>query len=286
MPKGTNYDLVCPQCGEICFETTESFDSERYADAGMFKLKRQFTAAEGNQWDGFPPDPTAGYGLLECVQCGGAYAPSGRVIVRTQEVTPEEAKEIPCPHCERSFKSQEGLKAHIRLPHVPPIIRQPKDSGMNLDGLEAETKEIWECPYCPSIDGILNAKGFESKEALQDHMELHEKKAFIDPLPTMKSLIEHLDGHHPDDTDKDLAEEAKEEKPFYDVADEIDKTLEEVSSEDPTEPVIVKSENKLPPPKVAKDTQDWVCPDPDCESDKTFKTQQALNAHMRMHKKG
>lgn len=122
-PKGEGYELICPSCRKAYFDTTKSFRSTIDANAGMFKLKRQYTAeGGGNQWTGFPPDPTAGYGFLECPGCGAAYSPSGRVEVRAQAITPADNMEIEinqaefvCNTCVREFKNQQALSAHMRV---------------------------------------------------------------------------------------------------------------------------------------------------------------------------
>lgn len=81
-------------CRESYHETTDSFKLFHYlnlldANAGMLKLKDEF---KSYGWDEPPPDPTGGYGLLECPGCGAMLAPSGHFIVRLQEQSTEQEK--------------------------------------------------------------------------------------------------------------------------------------------------------------------------------------------------
>ena len=81
------FNVICPMCRENYHETTDSFKLFHYlnlldANAGMLKLKDEY---KSYGWDEPPPDPTGGYGLLECPGCGAMLAPSGHFIVRLQE---------------------------------------------------------------------------------------------------------------------------------------------------------------------------------------------------------
>jgi len=111
MPKGAGHDVVCPGCAESYHVTTSKYKSNKDANAGMLKLKEQYTAAEGNQWDDVPPDPTAGYGLLECPGCGAMLAPSGRLIVREKEAS---KKKYICEICGEEFDRPIDKAIHVR----------------------------------------------------------------------------------------------------------------------------------------------------------------------------
>lgn len=129
------YDIICPGCAESYHETTETYDPDVDANAGMLKLKDQY---KSYGWNEPPPDPTCGYGVLECPECEAPLAPSGRFKVREKE---PQAK-----------------------------------SGINLDGLEADTKEIWICSYCQ--------KECKSKAGLVAHMRRCKLKPETPPLLT------------------------------------------------------------------------------------------------------
>ena len=111
MPKGAGHEVACPMCAESYHLTTAKYTPNRDANAGMLKLKRQHTAAEGNQWDDVPPDPTAGYGLLECPGCGAMLAPSGRLTVREKEKIDKIYK---CEICGEEFDVPIKKAAHMR----------------------------------------------------------------------------------------------------------------------------------------------------------------------------
>jgi len=111
-------DVICPGCGECYHETTKSFKSGIDANAGMIRLKEPW---KSYGWTEPPPDPTAGYGFLECPQCGAQLAPSGHLMVRKQVLPPGQlpnnsgkGKWI-CPVCQREFKSKANLGAHMRV---------------------------------------------------------------------------------------------------------------------------------------------------------------------------
>ena len=95
-PKGKGYEVVCPNCRESCHETTKYFDPNKDADGSMFKNKREFTAAHDQAWD--EPVIGGGSGVLVCLMCDGALAPSGNLLVRKLgapplSAPPEEPKE-------------------------------------------------------------------------------------------------------------------------------------------------------------------------------------------------
>ena len=52
---------------------------------------------------------------------------------------------------------------------------------MNLNGLQAETKDIWECPYCP--------RECKSKAELAAHMRRCKLK------PETSPLVTHMKAH-------------------------------------------------------------------------------------------
>ena len=115
------FDVICPMCRESYHETTDSFKLFHYlqlldVNAGMLKLKDEY---KSYGWDEPPPDPTGGYGLLECPGCSGMLAPSGHFIVRLQEEkgkpTEEKgAKVYKCEICGEEFDMPIKKAAHMR----------------------------------------------------------------------------------------------------------------------------------------------------------------------------
>lgn len=114
MPKGKGHDVICPGCRESYHETTDSYNPNKDANAGMLKLKDEYISYG---WDQPPPDPTAGYGLLECPQCLAPLAPSGRLEVRERENqdTVDEPMVFKCPDCPNEYDSIQALNAHRRV---------------------------------------------------------------------------------------------------------------------------------------------------------------------------
>jgi len=83
----TTLHVKCPNCGGIYHRITKSYRARRSANPGMLELLPKY-AAYG--WTPPPPDPSAGYGCLECPSCGAALAPSGKLkTVRVKVETDE-----------------------------------------------------------------------------------------------------------------------------------------------------------------------------------------------------
>lgn len=75
-------DVVCPACGRSFHETTKNFDPDKNANPRMLDLKEPYLS---RGWDPPPPDPSAGYGSLECPGCGALLAPSGKLTIREKQ---------------------------------------------------------------------------------------------------------------------------------------------------------------------------------------------------------
>jgi hypothetical protein len=63
----------CRECGGIHFSCTKDYRAKDTAHAGMIKMLPKYVEYGWEQ----PQDPTAGYGVLECPECGAALAPNG-----------------------------------------------------------------------------------------------------------------------------------------------------------------------------------------------------------------
>ena len=74
-----SFDVKCPSCGEIFFETTEAFDPHKMTTGEMLRFKKQYGPG-GYNWS----MPFSDYDMAEalvCAECGGSLAPSGKVKV-------------------------------------------------------------------------------------------------------------------------------------------------------------------------------------------------------------
>ena len=70
--------VYCPNCGGNFHVTTEQFRPRGHAHPGMIRLIEPYLSWG---WSPPPPDPSAGYGSLECPDCGAAMAPDGKLMV-------------------------------------------------------------------------------------------------------------------------------------------------------------------------------------------------------------
>lgn len=73
------YDVKCPACGDIYYETTELFDPNKMATGEMLRFKSKYGPG-GYNWS----MPFTDYDMAEalvCVECGGSLAPSGFLMV-------------------------------------------------------------------------------------------------------------------------------------------------------------------------------------------------------------
>ncbi len=71
-------DVKCPGCRQSYFETTDKYNPDDYANPSMLKLKEKYVSWG---WEDVPQDATAGYGCLECPDCGYPLAPEGKILV-------------------------------------------------------------------------------------------------------------------------------------------------------------------------------------------------------------
>lgn len=139
MPKGKGHDVICPGCRESYHETTRTYNPNRDANAGMLKLKAIY---KSYGWDEPVPDPTAGYGILECPNCSAPLAPSGRLEVRERELPPGQ---LPIEELDKNYPEQEQGFTYYQ-----------KDNGK------------WVCSCNPERE-------FTRKAHLGSHMRVHKK---------------------------------------------------------------------------------------------------------------
>jgi hypothetical protein len=70
--------IICPECGASHFETTMRYRGNMPAHPGMIQMVEPYVTWG---WTQPPKDSTAGFGVLECLDCGAALAPSGTLKV-------------------------------------------------------------------------------------------------------------------------------------------------------------------------------------------------------------
>ena len=74
--------VLCPYCRESHFKTTDQYNPDETAHPGMIKMIEPYLSYG---WQQPPQDPTAGYGVLECCECGSPLAPDGFLTVEGGE---------------------------------------------------------------------------------------------------------------------------------------------------------------------------------------------------------
>ena len=82
------FDVKCPNCGGIYYETTKYFERYRAADGRMFRLKEQY-GPNGYNWEGFPADRSIQFADLACPNCGGSIVNSSGRVPKLIETDPE-----------------------------------------------------------------------------------------------------------------------------------------------------------------------------------------------------
>jgi ribosomal protein S27AE len=70
--------VKCPECGGVYHRTTPHFRADIDAAPDMLELIEPYKSWG---WTGPPPDRTAGYGRIECPECGSVIAPSGKLTL-------------------------------------------------------------------------------------------------------------------------------------------------------------------------------------------------------------
>jgi len=70
------FDVICPGCGQSFHQTTQLFDAEKVVNPSMLTLKDKYISYG---WEQIPADATAGYGCLECPDCGASLCPNGKL---------------------------------------------------------------------------------------------------------------------------------------------------------------------------------------------------------------
>lgn len=183
MPKGKGYEVVCPQCRESCHETTRHFKPNEEADGIMLQNKRQYTAAHDQAWD--EPMKGGGSGVLICLMCGSALAPSGRLEVRKIDtdtpvsIVPAGPKLPPSPiegKAELPPEMNPDISESAEEQSEPPNLAsgevvQKVQSDDKLPTLEVDGAgeiKAFICPHC--------GRDFKKKANLGSHMRVHKNK--------------------------------------------------------------------------------------------------------------
>ena len=71
-------DVKCPGCKQSFHETTDEYNPDTVANPSMLTLKAKYMEWG---WENVPADATAGFGCLECPECGHPLAPNGKLEV-------------------------------------------------------------------------------------------------------------------------------------------------------------------------------------------------------------
>lgn len=171
LPDLSKQDVVCPMCAESYLETTKSFTTKKFANAGMLRLKRQYTGeGGGNQWTGPPPDPTAGYGMLECPMCEAPLAPSGHLKIAEGKATIEDPQSVSI-----SEDSEPDNPIEETVMSSLPEESETKDNilpGSELEKNYSDTPpEMAMVILCSQCE-----KSFKNKQALSAHMKAHKNE--------------------------------------------------------------------------------------------------------------
>lgn len=77
-PVLSNLSVKCPGCTQSFHETTDKYNPDTMANPSMLKLKQKYISWG---WEDVPMDATAGFGCLECPECGYPLAPEGKLVV-------------------------------------------------------------------------------------------------------------------------------------------------------------------------------------------------------------
>lgn len=165
-PDLSNLDVICPMCAESYLETTNKFTPKKFANAGMLRLKKQYTAeGGGNQWTGPPPDPTAGYGMLECPGCEAPLASEGYLKIGERKATIKDPEKDEKPFFDVINEIDEVLEeANSKDPEPQlPLQELDKNYSGTLPGMEM----VILCAECE--------RSFKNKQALSAHMKAHKK---------------------------------------------------------------------------------------------------------------
>ena len=70
--------VECPMCGLRQYECTGRYDPDKPAHPGMIRMRDPW---DKWGWEHPPKDDSAGFGCLECGECGAPLAPNGRLVV-------------------------------------------------------------------------------------------------------------------------------------------------------------------------------------------------------------
>jgi hypothetical protein len=121
--------VKCPDCGKICFVTTDMYDPSITPHGGMIKLLPEYVSW-GMDW---LTVRSSGPSVMTCPVCEGMLVFYGKflVVAESPEEPPKEhppepklaapakkkggrVKILKCPKCGKICKGEAGLSAHMR----------------------------------------------------------------------------------------------------------------------------------------------------------------------------
>jgi hypothetical protein len=114
------FDVKCPTCGKVCYETTEAFDPVKMATGAMLRFKKKF-GPEGYNWS----MPFTDYDMAEaltCAECGGSLSPNGFMKIEglTKDVEVD-------PHLQSLAFNEMGLPSEETTPDT--LVSEEKRRG-------------------------------------------------------------------------------------------------------------------------------------------------------------
>ena len=166
-----SYDVKCPVCGEVYYETTEQFNPNAMTTGEMLRFKSKYGPGSGGyNWS----LPFSDYDMgdsLTCVECGGSIAPSGKVKVdligpgfKYQEnfIPPTE------PYIAPGEPEISTIEGNVGDPEEVTLKNAEQTTGVfdPPQGSERYTKQF-SCPECG---------GFFNYDAFMEHLKKHPKE--------------------------------------------------------------------------------------------------------------
>lgn len=131
------YDVKCPGCGEIFFETTHFYEMWKAANGRMFKLKHPY-GETGYNWTTFPADTSCQFADLACPQCGTSIVSStGRVALLYDPETGKRVSTTP-----KTSKKKENEKPVSETTPDENPVNDEGDNNAKWEAFGAEGLEV------------------------------------------------------------------------------------------------------------------------------------------------